>query len=136
MKILCSQTKWGGFQFLLILYLWGISFHAVVVFGLGHCAHECSMHSFKSKRTLITSILAILCKKNCNHCLLFSQIVWKISPFCIFEQFKKRNLAGIFFKVTFLRNLIRDGRHFCLNVAHLVAGGSTAGIRVSSRFKF
>ena len=25
----------GGFQFLLILELWGISFHAVVVFGLG-----------------------------------------------------------------------------------------------------
>ena len=25
----------GGFQFLLILDLWGISFHAVVVFGLG-----------------------------------------------------------------------------------------------------
>ena len=25
----------GGFQFLLILNLWGISFHAVVVFGLG-----------------------------------------------------------------------------------------------------
>ena len=25
----------GGFQFLLILDLWGVSFHAVVVFGLG-----------------------------------------------------------------------------------------------------
>ena len=25
----------GGFQFLLILDLWGISFHAAVVFGLG-----------------------------------------------------------------------------------------------------
>ena len=25
----------GGFQFLLILYLWGISFHTVVVLGLG-----------------------------------------------------------------------------------------------------
>ena len=25
----------GGFQFLLILDLWGITFHAVVVFGLG-----------------------------------------------------------------------------------------------------
>ena len=31
MKNLCS----GGCQFLLILDLWGISFHAVVVFGLG-----------------------------------------------------------------------------------------------------
>ena len=28
-------THRGGFQFLLILDLWGISFHAVVVFGLG-----------------------------------------------------------------------------------------------------
>ena len=25
----------GGFQFLLILDLWGLSFHALVVFGLG-----------------------------------------------------------------------------------------------------
>ena len=25
----------GGFQFLLILDLWGVSFHAAVVFGLG-----------------------------------------------------------------------------------------------------
>ena len=28
-------TQCGGFQFLLILDLWGISFHAVVVFGVG-----------------------------------------------------------------------------------------------------
>ena len=35
MKNLCSGTHRGGFQFLLILDLWGISFHAVVVFGLG-----------------------------------------------------------------------------------------------------
>ena len=32
---LCSGTQCGGFQFLLILDLYGISFHAVVVFGLG-----------------------------------------------------------------------------------------------------
>ena len=32
---LCSGTQCGGFQFLLILDLWGISFHAAVVFGLG-----------------------------------------------------------------------------------------------------
>ena len=30
-----SGTHRGGFQFLLILDLWGISFHDVVVFGLG-----------------------------------------------------------------------------------------------------
>ena len=35
MKNLCSGTHRGEFQFLLILYLWGINFHAVVVFGLG-----------------------------------------------------------------------------------------------------
>ena len=44
---LYSGTHCGGFQFLLILDLWGISFHAVIVFsldknllfksGLGHC---------------------------------------------------------------------------------------------------
>ena len=33
--LLHSGTHLGGFQFLLILDLWGISFHAVVVFGLG-----------------------------------------------------------------------------------------------------
>ena len=35
MKNLCSGSQCGGFQFLLILDLWGISFHAVVVFPLG-----------------------------------------------------------------------------------------------------
>ena len=35
MKNLCSGTHHEGFQFLLILDHWGISFHAVVVFGLG-----------------------------------------------------------------------------------------------------
>ena len=33
-KSMCG-SQCGGFQFLLILDLWGISFHAVVVFGLG-----------------------------------------------------------------------------------------------------
>ena len=50
MKNLCIETQCGGFQFLLILDLWGISFHAVVAFGLGknllfksvlgHCAKK------------------------------------------------------------------------------------------------
>ena len=35
MKNLCSGTQCGEFQLLLILDLWGISFHAAVVFGLG-----------------------------------------------------------------------------------------------------
>ena len=49
MKNLFSGTQCGGFQFLLILDLWDIMFHAVVVFGLGknvlsksvleHCVH-------------------------------------------------------------------------------------------------
>ena len=35
MKNLCSGTQCEGFKFLLILDLWGISFHAVIVLGLG-----------------------------------------------------------------------------------------------------
>ena len=44
LKNLCSRTHRGGFQFLLVLYLWVIvclsksqviSFHAVIAFGLG-----------------------------------------------------------------------------------------------------
>ena len=35
LKNLCSGIQCEGFQFLLILDLWGVSFHAVVVFGLG-----------------------------------------------------------------------------------------------------
>ena len=35
LKNLCSGIHRGGFQFLLILDLRGISFHAVVVLGLG-----------------------------------------------------------------------------------------------------
>ena len=35
LKNLCSGFQCGGFQFLPILDLWGISFYAVVVFGLG-----------------------------------------------------------------------------------------------------
>ena len=35
-EILCSGTQCGGFQFMLILDLWGISFHPAVVVGLGN----------------------------------------------------------------------------------------------------
>ena len=35
MKNLCSGTQCGGFQFLLILDVWGLKFYAAVVFGLG-----------------------------------------------------------------------------------------------------
>ena len=46
----------GGFQFLLILDLWGISFHAVVVFGLG-------------KNLLFKSVLG-----HCDNCPKVSKI--------------------------------------------------------------
>ena len=35
LKNLVSGTQCEGFQFLLILDLWGKGFHAVIVFGLG-----------------------------------------------------------------------------------------------------
>ena len=35
LKNQCSGTQCGGFQFLLILDLWGMMFHALVVFVLG-----------------------------------------------------------------------------------------------------
>ena len=35
LKNLCRGNQHRGFQFLLILDLWGVSFHAAVVFGLG-----------------------------------------------------------------------------------------------------
>ena len=35
MKNLCSGSQCEGFQFLLIVDLWGVRFHAAVVFGLG-----------------------------------------------------------------------------------------------------
>ena len=34
LKILCTETLCRGFQFLVILDIWSISFHVVVVFGL------------------------------------------------------------------------------------------------------
>ena len=58
LKNLCSGTQCGGFQFLLILDLWGISFNAVVVVGLGkdllfesvlgHCAYRRTLGSFEN----------------------------------------------------------------------------------------
>ena len=61
MKNLCSGTQCGGFQFLMILHLWGISFHAVVVVGLGkdllfksvlgHCV-KFEVHIFTSSKAL------------------------------------------------------------------------------------
>jgi hypothetical protein len=53
LKNLCNGTQCGGFQFLLILHLWGISFHGVVVFGFGKdllfklVLGHCDMHQVK-----------------------------------------------------------------------------------------
>ena len=60
MKNLYSGNQCGGFQFLLILHLWGISFHAVVVCGLG-------------KTALFKSVLGhcVICCKNKSYLLLF-----------------------------------------------------------------
>ena len=54
MKNLCIGTQCGFFKFLLILDLWGISFHAEIVFGLGknllfksvlgHCVNALNLH--------------------------------------------------------------------------------------------
>ena len=58
----CSGTQCGGFQFLLIVDLWGISFHAVVVFGLG-------------KNLLFKSVL--------GHCaVLYLQFIIPRKTFC------------------------------------------------------
>ena len=65
LKNLCSGTHRRGFQFLLNLDLWGISSHAVVVFGLGknllfksvlgHCAigMTCNFTNLSSNRSTI-----------------------------------------------------------------------------------
>ena len=55
LKNLYSGTHRGGFQFLLILDLWGISLYAVILFGLGkkllfksvlgHCVQFCKPRS-------------------------------------------------------------------------------------------
>ena len=61
LKNLCSGTQCGGFQFLLILDQCVISYHAVVVFGLG-------------KNLLFKSVLG-----HCVQILLFSMIFRQFS---------------------------------------------------------
>ena len=76
MKNLCSGTQCGGFQFLLILDLWGISFHAVIVFGLG-------------KNLLFKSVL--------GHCASESRVRVKISPDA---DIRKKGLGAMGFPCT------------------------------------
>ena len=71
MKNLCSGTQCGGFQFLLILDLWGISFHAAIVFGLG-------------KNLLFKSVL--------GHCVLIDYNFSNCSKICFTLSPSKQNL--------------------------------------------
>ena len=87
MKNLCSGTHRGGFQFLLILDLWGISSHAVVVFGLG-------------KNLLFKTVL--------GHCVVISHEIAFISVLApllkgihLFDWDKKGNLLWWFFVLSF-----------------------------------
>ena len=73
LKNLCRGTQCGGFQFLLILDLWGISFHAVVVFplgknllfkfALGHC------EIFKDDISCSACLELVFCFQNCSDLL-------------------------------------------------------------------
>ena len=92
MKILCSGTQCWRFQFLLILYLWGISFHAVVVFDLGkqawckdllfksvlgHCALE--RFFYHTRTILVTKIHSL--QKLCWFFVKSSYVI--LTDFCI-----------------------------------------------------
>ena len=60
LKNLCSGTKCGGFQLLLILDLWGISsisFHAMVVFGL---SKNLLLNIFRTLNMRLWTLLVIL----------------------------------------------------------------------------
>jgi hypothetical protein len=61
----------GGFQFMLILDLWGISFHPVVVVGLGKSRVEARVNTVKSRveaRVTIQEIksLGVLQTETCH----------------------------------------------------------------------
>ena len=58
LKNLFNGTQWEGFQFLLVLNLWGVTFHAAVVFGLGK--------DFLFKSTLGHCAVTIYCKVACT----------------------------------------------------------------------
>ena len=81
---------------------------------LGHCAHECSMHSFKSKRTLITSILAILCKKNLQSLpSLFSNCLENRALFTFMNNLK-RKIQQEFFQGYILKEFNQRWKTFLL----------------------
>ena len=96
MKNLCSGSQFGGFQFLMILDLWGISFHALVVFGLGknfllksalgHCEEE-------RFRDLLYCVNVPKTKQE-------KSIIWWITNFQLFSLFFKKNLSHEWTKYT------------------------------------
>ena len=61
-----SGTQCGGFQFLLILDLWGISFHAAVVFALGKnllfksVLGHCEMHFLDYENFICKMVIHVL----------------------------------------------------------------------------
>ena len=66
--ILSSEPEGGGFQFMLILDLWGISFHPVVVVGLGNdllfnfIIGHCVTRVISLKITLLKSFFEGACR--------------------------------------------------------------------------
>ena len=94
MKNLCS-TQYGGFQFLLILDLWDISFHPVVVFGLG------KDFLFKSILGLCVYVPMHICKvrllwiRFCNRKTVANiQLVMELHRFCTATQLKVTRTLG------------------------------------------
>ena len=89
LKNLCSGTQCGGFKFLLILDLWGISFHVVVVFDLGndllfksvleHCV-------IAQKERILTGCIYLGSKKSCNASHVDVQFILTVGfEFCKIE---------------------------------------------------
>ena len=86
--ITAGMKEPGGvrFQFLLILDLWGISFHAVVVFGLGknllfksalgHC-DKCGHANGQTRKNVIETFLIVTHQKtNSSHHLTWPSEPW------------------------------------------------------------
>ena len=90
MKNLCSGTQCGGFQFVMILYLWGVSFHTVVVFALGK--------NLLFKFALGRSIL--LCYKN------FQVLWWLAEGMLVLPQLKMDYIFNKVKKRVHIRNVI------------------------------
>ena len=94
MKNLCSGSQCGGFQFLLILDLWGISFHAVVVIGLGkNFLFKSALGHCGSKLPILFIVKCI--KLSCN-----------VVDTTILRQFYANMYSKIRFKLNKTRNYL------------------------------